>query len=83
MPEEGKHMKANDIIKEILREQDLTAAWLSRRVGISKQSMSERLTAADPRVSSVVEELDALGYKLVVVKKWSDVGGREVECPEP
>ena len=72
-------MRANDIIKEILREQDLTAAWLSRRVGISKQSMSERLAAADPRVSSVVEELDALGYKLVVVKKSENVGGREVE----
>jgi len=72
-------MRVNDVIKAILREQDLTAAWLSRRLGISKQSMSERLNAADPRVSSIAEELDVLGYKLVVVKKSSDVCGWKAE----
>lgn len=63
-------MKANEIVKDIIKRSDFTQTTLAKAMGYNNQSgISSRLNKNDMGVSLLVKMLDILGYDLVIQPK--------------
>lgn len=56
-------MTIQGIIKDIMQREAVNQSELARRLGISRQSVSDMLHGQDMRISTVVQILTALGYE--------------------
>lgn len=77
-------MTSKEIVKAIMKEQNISNAQLAHKVGIKPTAMWDRLNNAnnkDLNVSSLNEMLRVLGYKVQVVpsNKQTPDGGYEVK----
>lgn len=57
----------SEAIKIVMKEQDVTSASMSRRIGITPQTMFDRLGRTEMRVSTFCQMARVLGKKLVLV----------------
>jgi len=58
-------MVLKEILKKLLKEKDLTAAQLSRRTGVPKNTLSDWLSGNSPRdITQVKTVAEALGVSL-------------------
>ena len=60
-------MKVNKIIREIMSIKGVTPTALASRLGINKNTMSERLTQENISTDKMIEMLRVMDYKLVVM----------------
>ena len=75
-------MSSRDIIIEIMKENNVTQATLSDRLGIDTKTLWYRLFSKknkDLNVTTVVEMLRALDYKLVIVPRNKQLADRDKE----
>lgn len=62
-------MKANDIVKNLMRERNLTQGELTRIMGKTSQSAISGALNRDMKISTLVSFLDALNCTLVIKDK--------------
>ena len=55
-------MTIQEIVLDIMRKEGVTQSELAKRLGVSRQSVSDMLHGADMKVSTVVRVLSVLGY---------------------
>lgn len=72
-------MKATDIIKDIMEKQEVKPSMLAERLGIKNNTLSERMTQKNISVLKLSEMLEAIGYKIFIVPKNSEVQEGEYE----
>ena len=74
-------MKANEIIREIMKLKEVRPTVLSARLNIKKNVLSQRLTQTNISIDKMNEMLRVLDYKSMVVPRETKVpeGGFEVE----
>lgn len=66
-------MDVIDIIRDIIKNSGKTLTWVAKRVGISKQAVSNIVrNGADIHVSTLVSILLVFGYRLEVIKAGED-----------
>lgn len=66
-------------IKELMQKQGVTNADMSKRVGITPQTMYERLAKDNMKVNTLYELATTLGYKIVLVPNSKKVSSGEYE----
>lgn len=73
-------MNATDILRKLVSESSMRPADVARALHVTPQAIDNKLNkGGDPRVSSVVDILDLLGYELVVTVKGAKLpSGAEV-----
>lgn len=63
-------MKANEIVKSLIKQSDFTQTTLAKAMGYNNQSsIANRLNKNDMGVSLLAKMLDVLGYDLVIQPK--------------
>ena len=63
-------MKMSDIIKKAMKARGFTQEQLRDVLGVSNQNViSARINSDNPKIGTVVEILDALGYEMVIRPK--------------
>jgi len=62
-------MKANMIIKKIMRDNCLKQSDVADKIGISQQLFSDKIRR-NLKVDLFIDVVEALGFKLVVVDKY-------------
>ena len=72
-------MKATDIIKNIMNETGVRPSVLAERLGIKNNTLSERLTQKNISVVKLLEMLDVMGYKIVIVPSDSGIAEQVYE----
>ena len=74
-------MKANEIIRTIMDNKDVKPTVLAGRLGINKNTMSERLNQENMSTDRMIEMLRVMDYKLVVMPVESRLpnGAFEIE----
>lgn len=60
-------MKSTEAIKEIMKEQNMTATALGKRIGKTQKVVSDRLRLENLSTDKLNEMLRALDYKIVLV----------------
>ena len=77
-------MNAPDIIRDIVAKQGIQFSTVCSRLGINKNTLSERLRQRNPRVEKMSEMLRVIDYKLVAVPSNTSLkeGWYEVEVGE-
>ena len=68
-------MKANKVIREVMKRQNEKVASLADKLGLVPNVLSQRLTQENISTNKLDEMLRAMGYKIVVVRR----GVREQE----
>ena len=72
-------MKAGDAINDILREQERSQRSLALELGVSPQTISERLLGdGSVRVDTLVDMAHALDYKVMLLPKDAKASGFEL-----
>ncbi len=61
-------MTASEIIKEIIKQQNLSQAKLGHRIGLTAGTIGDRL-ASNTSVNNLIQMLSAMDYELVVIPK--------------
>lgn len=64
-------MKANEIVRSIMKNQDIQNCKLASRIGCSNATIYERLTQTNISVNNLLQMLAALDYELVIQPKSS------------
>lgn len=62
-------MTIQQIITDILLKEKMTQYQLAKRIGVSKQAVSQLLKANDASFMRVLQILEALGYEFVIRKE--------------
>ena len=62
-------MTIQQIIQDILLKEKMTQYQLAKRIGVSKQAVSQLLKANDASFMRVLQILEALGYEFVIRKE--------------
>lgn len=62
-------MTIQQIISDILLKEKMTQYQLAKRIGVSKQAVSQLLKANDASFMRVLQILEALGYEFVIRKE--------------
>lgn len=62
-------MNANKIIKMILVENGISSENIGKEIGIGGSVFRRRMQNNNPRVNTVLDALDVLGYELTIQKK--------------
>lgn len=62
-------MEMQEIILDIMQKEGVSKAQLAKAIGVTRQAMSQMLTAGDMKLSTVTAILSALGYEIIVDKK--------------
>ena len=80
-------MKGREIVKQIMENEGVTNAVLSKRLGLTQATLWDRLNtkkAKDIPLSTLIEMLDKLDYKVQIVPGDTEIpeGGYEVEQVE-
>ena len=60
-------MKSTEAIKEIMKEQNVTATALGKRIGKTQKVVSDRLRLENLSTDKLNEMLRALDYKIVIM----------------
>ena len=68
-------MKANEIIREVMKLKEVKPTMLASRLNIKKNVLSERLRQKNISIDKMNEMLRVLDYKIVIVP-------RETRVPE-
>ena len=61
-------MSIQDIIKDIMQKESVTQNELAKKMGVSRQSVSDMLHGNDMKVSTVLQVLRILGYTFKIVR---------------
>ena len=75
-------VKSRDIVNEIMTNKNITQAALGGRLGISKRAVWDRLKGnrnKEMNVSTLVEMLRVLDYKLVIVPRNKKLSEEDYE----
>lgn len=63
-------MRASEIIKNAMKENRITQTQLRDLMGLNNQSaVSVRINSPNPKIDTLIELLDAMGYELVIQPK--------------
>ena len=63
-------MRASEIIKSAMKESRITQEQLRDIMGLNHQSaVSVRINSPNPKLDTLIEVLDAIGYELVIQPK--------------
>lgn len=62
-------MKANKIIREVMKNQNEKVASLADKLGLVPNVLSQRLTQENISTNKLDEMLRAMGYKIIVVPR--------------
>lgn len=60
-------MKANEIVRTIMTEQDIGPTKLANRLGKITRLVTDRLNISNPTVEKLQELLKVLDYKIVIM----------------
>lgn len=72
-------MKANEAVREVMKEQGLGVTALASRMGKSTRLVSDRLAMENISIGKLNELLRALDYKVVVVPRSKTLKSDEYE----
>lgn len=62
-------MEANNIIREIVKEQEVTQSTIAKRLGVGNNVITNRLTRGGMSINALIEMLSVLDYDLVAVPR--------------
>ena len=65
-------MTIQRIIADILREEGMTQAEVAKKIGITKQALSQMINGKDMKVSTMISILTVLGYNFKISKAGED-----------
>lgn len=72
-------MKATEIVKEIMEQQGIGQTALGKRIGVRNDAIYQRLKQDNISVDRLVQMLNAMDYKLVIVPSSKQVREGEYE----
>lgn len=72
-------MKATEIVKEIMEQQGIGQTALGKRIGVRNDAIYQRLKQDNISVDRLVQMLNAMDYKLVIVPSNKQVRDGEYE----
>lgn len=72
-------MKATEIVKEIMEQQGIGQTALGKRIGVRNDAIYQRLKQDNISVDRLVQMLNAMDYKLVIVPSNKQVREGEYE----
>lgn len=75
----GNPQKPTDAIKQLMEVLGVSNAEMARRLGLSPQTVFERLDKPNIKTNTLSEMARALGYKMIVTDKATEVLPGEVE----
>lgn len=72
-------MKATEIVKEIMEQQGIGQTALGKRIGVRNDAIYQRLKQDNISVDRLVQMLNAMDFKLVIVPSSKQVREGEYE----
>ena len=72
-------MKATEIVKEIMEQQGIGQTALGKRIGVRNDAIYQRLKQDNISVDRLVQMLNAMDYKLVIIPSNKQVREGEYE----
>lgn len=72
-------MKATEIVKDIMEQQGIGQTALGKRIGVRNDAIYQRLKQDNISVDRLVQMLNAMDYKLVIIPADKQVRSGEYE----